>query len=108
MSSTANGHHSQNSPSIAYETDLGSFVLGRVEDFLASKPGHDLHRKVDLIFTSPPFPLNRKKKYGNLKGQEYVDWLAGLAKPLRALLKPKGSIVVELGNAWEQGNAGRF
>ena len=31
--------------------------------------------KVDLIFTSPPFPLNRKKRYGNEKGEEYARWL---------------------------------
>jgi site-specific DNA-methyltransferase (cytosine-N4-specific) len=62
-----------------------------------------LQNQVDLIFTSPPFPLNRKKRYGNLNGQAYIDWLVGMAKPLRALLKSKGSIVIELGNAWEQG-----
>jgi DNA modification methylase len=59
--------------------------------------------KVKLIFTSPPFPLNRKKAYGNLTGQEYVRWLAGFAKELRELLKPNGSIVLEMGNAWEPG-----
>ena len=90
-------------PRIAYETDLGAFVLGRAEEVLAAPIGEDLRKKVDLIFTSPPFPLNTKKRYGNLKGQEYVGWLAGMAKPLRALLRPKGSIVIELGNAWEQG-----
>ncbi|MGA8580258.1 MAG: DNA methyltransferase, partial [Bryobacteraceae bacterium] len=90
-------------PRIAYETDLGTFVLGQVERVLVTPIGEGLSKKVDLIFTSPPFPLNTKKRYGNLKGQEYVDWLAGMAKPLRALLKPRGSIVIELGNAWEQG-----
>ncbi len=60
--------------------------------------------KVQLIFTSPPFPLNRKKKYGNLTGNEYIDWLADFAPIFRDYLKPDGSIVVELGNAWERGN----
>ena len=55
------------------------------------------------MFTSPPFPLNRKKRYGNEVGEEYVTWLARTAEPLRDLLTDDGSIVLELGNAWEPG-----
>lgn len=58
---------------------------------------------IQLIFTSPPFPLNRKKRYGNLQGQEYVKWLADFAQTFRNLLRPHGSVVIELGNAWEPG-----
>ena len=54
-------------PRIAYETDLGTFVLGQVERVLVTPIGEGLSKKVDLIFTSPPFPLNTKKRYGNLK-----------------------------------------
>jgi site-specific DNA-methyltransferase (cytosine-N4-specific) len=57
--------------------------------------------KVQLVFTSPPFPLNRKKKYGNLEGMQFKRWLKGYARVLRDLLTPDGSIVVEMGNAWE-------
>jgi site-specific DNA-methyltransferase (cytosine-N4-specific) len=45
--------------------------------------------------------LNRKKRYGNLQGEQYVEWLASFAPLLRTLLKPNGSIVMEVGNAWE-------
>ena len=62
-----------------------------------------LHGKVDLVFTSPPFPLNRKKRYGNLTGDAYREWLRSLAGPLALLLSPTGSIVVEIGNCWEPG-----
>jgi site-specific DNA-methyltransferase (cytosine-N4-specific) len=83
---------------------LGVCLHGKAEEILQSpKVAADLKHKVDLIFTSPPFPLNRKKKYGNLKGKAYVDWLAGFADTFKSLLKPKGSIVIELGNAWEPG-----
>jgi DNA modification methylase len=89
-------------PPIAYETKLGKLIHGSIEraleTHLASYEG-----QVDLIFTSPPFPLNRKKKYGNLQGEEYLEWLAGLAPRLVKLLKPTGSFVMELGNTWEQG-----
>jgi DNA modification methylase len=89
---------------MAYRTDLGICLKGKAEEILQSpKIAEHLKHKVDLIFTSPPFPLNRKKKYGNLKGNAYVDWLAAFADTFKVLLKPKGSIVIELGNAWEQG-----
>lgn len=58
---------------------------------------------VQLIFTSPPFPLNRKKRYGNLSGEEYISWLCEIGKKLIPLLKEDGSLVLELGNAWNPG-----
>ena len=58
---------------------------------------------MQLILTSPPFPLNNKKSYGNLQGDEYRDWFVGLAPLFSELLKSDGSIVIELGNAWVPG-----
>lgn len=87
----------------AYETDRGLALHGKVEDFLASDYVKEYAGKVQLIFTSPPFPLNRKKKYGNVRGDDYVGWLADFAPRFLKLLKPTGSIVIEMGNAWEQG-----
>lgn len=58
---------------------------------------------VNLIFTSPPFPLNRVKKYGNMTGEEYLEWIANMACFLKEYLSPDGSIVIELGNAWNSG-----
>ncbi len=86
-----------------YWTGLGTIYDASVETFLASELADSVRGKVQLIFTSPPFPLNEKKKYGNLTGTAYVEWLAGLAKPLGDLLADDGSLVVELGNAWEAG-----
>jgi len=88
---------------LAYSTKFGKLVHGTVEEALNSRVLKNVRGKVDLVFTSPPFPLNRKKKYGNLQGQAYIDWLASFAEPLRMLLKPRGSIVMEVGNAWERG-----
>jgi site-specific DNA-methyltransferase (cytosine-N4-specific) len=89
---------------IAYKTSLGKAVQAKAEIALA-KPRYAklLNQQVDLIFTSPPFPLNRKKKYGNEQGDTYVDWLANFAPLFKNVLKPKGSIVLEMGNAWEAG-----
>ncbi len=76
---------------------------GSAEHLLSGKRVRDLEGKVQLIFTSPPFPLNRKKRYGNLNGQDYVDWLARFAISFRQVLANTGSIVIEMGNAWEPG-----
>src|SRR6266550_5959160 len=86
-----------------YETTRGVALHGTFEEFLDSDYAKQYEGKVQLIFTSPPFPLNRKKKYGNKKGEAYLRWLADFAPRFRKLLKPKGSIVIELGNAWERG-----
>lgn len=89
---------------VVYRTALGRSVLGKAEDVLLSPAyAEDLERKVDLIFTSPPFPLNRKKRYGNERGDAYINWLVNFAPLFKKVLKPRGSIVLELGNAWEPG-----
>lgn len=87
----------------AYETNLGVCLQGLAEDLLSPENAERYSRSVDLIFTSPPFPLNRKKKYGNLQGEEYINWIASFAPIFREVLKPRGSIVMEVGNAWEPG-----
>ena len=76
---------------------------GHVEGFLESDLAAEVRGKVQLLFTSPPFPLNRKKRYGNKLGEEYLAWLEGFATPLADLLADDGSLVVEMGNAWEPG-----
>jgi DNA modification methylase len=90
-------------PELVYETQRGRLVNSRIEDFLESPEGKALRGKVNLIVTSPPFPLLTKKKYGNETGEEYLNWLKVLAPKLAALLAEDGSIVIEIGNAWERG-----
>src|SRR5579883_1333327 len=89
---------------IAYTTELGLCLQGKAEDVLKPSVTEQYLHQVDLIFTSPPFPLNRKKKYGNLQGEAYVEWVASFAAIFREYLKPTGSIVIEMGNAWEPGH----
>lgn len=88
---------------VAYRTPRGRLLVGKAEELLASPAAESLRGRVQLVFTSPPFPLVRKKKYGNLSGDAYASWLAGLAEPLAKLLAPRGSIVIELGNGWNPG-----
>lgn len=84
-----------------YQTKYGHMLCGRAEEILAPQFTGGLDGQINLIFTSPPFPLNTKKRYGNLVGEEYVSWLSGFAPIFRRLLADDGSLVIELGNAWE-------
>jgi DNA modification methylase len=81
-------------------TRLGRYYLSECESLLAGALGKRLRGRVQLILTSPPYPLNRKKSYGNLTGDDYRKWLTGLAPMFSDLLTQDGSIVIELGNAW--------
>lgn len=86
-----------------FQSKVGRLFAGRCEDILTGRLLKALTGTVDLIFTSPPFPLNAKKRYDNLLGEDYLQWLAGFGPLFSSLLAPKGSIVIEIGNAWEPG-----
>ena len=65
-----------------YRTPKGAMYQCKVEEFLASEAARRREGEVQLILTSPPFPLNHKKNYGNHQGEEFTEWLAGLAPSL--------------------------
>jgi site-specific DNA-methyltransferase (cytosine-N4-specific) len=90
-------------PRPAYRTAAGRLYVGDAAAALDSPALRRWRGRVQLVFTSPPFPLCRKKEYGNLRGDEYSEWLANFARPLTEYLTPTGSIVMELGNGWESG-----
>jgi hypothetical protein len=45
-----------------HKTKLGSYLIGDSVELLRGDWGKKLRGKVQLILTSPPFPLNTKKK----------------------------------------------
>jgi hypothetical protein len=50
---------------LAYRTTPGICLRGTVEDVVTSERiAESIEKRVDLIFTSPPFPLNLKKGVG--------------------------------------------
>jgi site-specific DNA-methyltransferase (adenine-specific) len=51
---------------------------------------------VDLIVTSPPYADRRSKIYGGIKPDEYVDWFVPIADELRRVLKPSGSLILNI------------
>lgn len=83
----------------AYSTNLGHAYIG---DALNLIPILD-DNSVNLAFTSPPFALLRKKEYGNTQQQDYVEWLAEFGRLIKSKLTEDGSLVVDLGGAYEKG-----
>lgn len=81
-----------------YNTSLGRAYVGDSHDLLASLDNNS----VDLIITSPPFPLQRKKEYGNKNQDEYVDWLIEFGHDIYRVLKETGSFVLDLGGAYKK------
>lgn len=51
---------------------------------------------VDLIFTSPPYADSRKKTYGGIQPDRYVEWFAPFTAEFFRVLKPTGSFVLNI------------
>jgi site-specific DNA-methyltransferase (cytosine-N4-specific) len=83
----------------AYTTRYGSAYCADSLDLLSFLPDES----INLVFTSPPFALQRQKAYGNKGQAEYIDWLAQFAKQVQRVLKKDGSFVIDLGGAYEKG-----
>lgn len=86
-----------------YRTDLGAMYLGDSLDYLRATPSES----VDLVVTSPPFALIRKKKYGNEAASAYVTWFEKFGIEVLRILKKTGSFVIDIGGSWLRGQATR-
>ncbi|MCA1593573.1 MAG: site-specific DNA-methyltransferase [Acidobacteria bacterium] len=51
---------------------------------------------VDLIVTSPPYADSRKKTYGGIHPDGYVEWFIPIAAELKRVLKNDGSFVLNI------------
>jgi site-specific DNA-methyltransferase (cytosine-N4-specific) len=85
---------------IVYKTHQGLQLCGDSKEVLRLFPEEP---SVDLIVTSPPFALLRKKSYGNKIQEVYVDWLLDFGREAYRVLKSTGSFVLDLGGAYQRG-----
>lgn len=86
-----------------HKTRLGEMLWGDSRALLFNtKPD-----SVDLIMTSPPFGLVRKKSYGNEDADEYCNWFRPFAEGFKRVLKDDGSLVIDIGGAWVPGQPTR-
>lgn len=90
-------------PSLYHQTTHGRIMLGDALDLMQETAEHS----VDLIMTSPPFGLVRKKEYGNADAHDYLDWFRPFAEGFKRVLKDNGSLVIDIGGAWIPGQPTR-
>ncbi len=76
----------------AIQADANEYMTNRMDD-----------NSVDLIVTSPPYALQHPKSYGNEKQEDYLDWFCSFADNFMRILKPKGSLVIDIGGSWIKG-----
>ncbi len=83
-----------------YHSKRGAAYLGDSLQLMSHLPDDS----INLILTSPPFALTRQKEYGNKAEEEYIDWFLQFAKEFYRILRPDGSIVIDLGGAYLPGH----
>jgi DNA modification methylase len=76
-----------------YKTEYGAAYLGDSSALMKKLPGES----VNLVVTSPPFALTRKKAYGNAEDHEYVEWFMPFAREIHRVLREDGSFVLVVG-----------
>lgn len=82
-----------------FETSAGVALWARAEEAAGLiEPG-----SVDLIMTSPPYPILKGKAYGGIDVPQWLDWMTGLAASWQHLLADTGSLVVNLGQVYRRG-----
>jgi DNA modification methylase len=86
-----------------YSTDWGCAYHADALAVLAEQPSDS----VSLVMTSPPFALRRRKAYGNVDASEYVAWFLPFAEQIYRVLRPDGSLVLDLGGTWNAGSGTR-
>jgi site-specific DNA-methyltransferase (cytosine-N4-specific) len=59
---------------------------------------------INLILTSPPFALTRKKEYGNESEEKYIEWFLPFAYEFKRVLAENGSFILDLGGAYLPGH----
>ena len=53
---------------------------------------------VNLVMTSPPYAEARKKTYGGIHPDKYVEWFKPIAKEIYRILAPDGSFILNIGD----------
>jgi len=51
---------------------------------------------VDLIVTSPPYADQRKRTYGGIHPDKYVEWFLPISAELQRVLKPTGTFILNI------------
>ena len=72
-----------------YVTEMGQAYVGDAIKLIEEIPDES----IDLIMTSPPYGLRKKKEYNNADPEVYIEWFMPFAREFYRVLKPTGSFV---------------
>jgi DNA modification methylase len=81
---------------VLYSTEFGKALLADSLEAMREMP----RDSIDLVLTSPPYALHFKKEYGNADQKNYLNWFAPFAQEILRILKPTGSLVLNIGGTW--------
>lgn len=93
MTEKGNLHQAQDCAVLGFSTGLGIAIIADCHQFFSG-----FKENIDLVFTSPPYPLAIQRNYGNVSESEYVDWLCRTIEPVIHLLHDGASICLNVGN----------
>ncbi len=74
------------------ENFMNEIICGDAREVLAGVPPEAF----DLIVTSPPYADSRKRTYGGVHPDRFVEWFLPIAEELFRVLKPSGSFVLNI------------
>lgn len=75
-----------------YRDDRVALYHGDCMDVMASLPAES----VDAVVTSPPYAMQRKSTYGGIPEAEYPAWTVTWMNEARRILKPDGSVIINI------------
>ena len=71
---------------------IDTINCGDSEEVLKSFPNNS----IDLIVTSPPYADSRKKTYGGIPPNKYVEWFLPKSEQMLRVLKPSGTFILNI------------
>ena len=71
---------------------VNQIFQGDCEEVLKEFPNNS----IDLIFTSPPYADQRRKTYGGINPDCYVDWFMPKTEQFLRVLKPTGTFILNI------------
>jgi len=71
---------------------INKIICSDVKEVLPTLPNDC----IDLIVTSPPYADCRKKSYGGIHPDKYVEWFLPISREIKRILKPEGSFILNI------------
>ena len=78
---------------VGFSTDLGVAILGSCDSVFSR-----IDSPITLVLTSPPYPLQNAREYGNVSEARYVDWICKTLEPVIKNMVDGGSLCLNISN----------